>query len=43
MKICDALQQARDYMLELDEQEDSNTLELLYQKYIRLYHEHLCN
>jgi hypothetical protein len=43
MRICDLLQDARDRMLELDESEDAATLELLYQKYIALYYEHLRN
>jgi hypothetical protein len=43
MRICDLLQDARDCMLELDESEDAAMLELLYQKYITLYHEHLRN
>jgi hypothetical protein len=41
MRICDLLQDARDRMLELNETEDAATLELLYQKYIQLYHEYL--
>ena len=41
MRVCDLLQDARDRMLELDESEDAATLELLYQKYITLYHEYL--
>ena len=41
MRICDLLQDARDRMLELDETEDAATLELLYQRYIKLYHEYL--
>lgn len=41
MRICDLLQDARDRMLELDESDDAAMLELLYQKYIQLYHEHL--
>lgn len=41
MKLCDKLQDARDRMLELDESEDAATLELLYQKYIKLYHEYI--
>lgn len=35
------LQSARDSAIELDETEDAATLELLYQKYIKLYHEYL--
>jgi len=41
MRICDLLQDARDRMLELDETEDAATLELLYQRYTKLYHEYL--
>ena len=41
MRICDLLQDARDRMLELDQTEDAATLELLYQRYIKLYHEYL--
>lgn len=41
MKICDLLQDTRNRMLELSEYEDSDIVELLYQKYIKLYHEHL--
>lgn len=41
MRVCDLLQDARDRMLELDESEDAATLELLYQRYIKLYHEYL--
>jgi hypothetical protein len=41
MRICDLLQDARDRMLELDQTEDAAMLELLYQKYIKLYHEYL--
>ena len=41
MKLCDKLQDSRDILLELDEQEDSATLELLYQKYLLLYHEYI--
>ncbi len=41
MRVCDLLQDARDRMLELDESEDAATLELLYQKYTKLYHEYL--
>lgn len=41
MKVCDYLQGARNIMLELDEQEDADVLELLYQKYILRYHEQL--
>jgi len=41
MRVCDLLQDARDRMLELDETEDAATLELLYQKYTKLYHEYL--
>ena len=41
MRVCDLLQDARDRMLELEETEDAAMLELLYQKYIRLYHEYL--
>jgi hypothetical protein len=41
MRVCDLLQDARDRMLELDESEDAATLELLYQRYIQLYHEYL--
>ena len=41
MRVCDLLQDARDRMLELDESDDAATLELLYQKYITLYHEYL--
>ena len=43
MKISDLLQDARNRMLELDQTEDAAILELFYQKYITLYHEHLCN
>jgi len=43
MRVCDLLQDARDRMLELDETEDAAMIELLYQKYIRLYHEYLRN
>ena len=43
MRVCDLLQDARDRMLELDETDDAATLELLYQKYITLYHEYLRN
>jgi hypothetical protein len=43
MKLCDSLQMARNILLELDESEDAATLELLYQKYNALYHEHLRN
>ena len=43
MRVCDMLQDTRDRMLELDESQDAATLELLYQKYITLYHEHLRN
>ena len=41
MRICDLLQDARDRMLELNQTEDAAILELLYQKYIKLYHEYL--
>jgi len=41
MKLCDALQEARDCMLELNEAEDAKVLELLYQRYIQLYHEYI--
>jgi hypothetical protein len=41
MRVCDLLQDARDRMLELNETEDAATLELLYQRYIKLYHEYL--
>jgi hypothetical protein len=41
MRVCDLLQDARDRMLELNEPEDAATLELLYQRYIKLYHEYL--
>ena len=41
MRICDLLQDARDRMLELNETEDAATLELLYQRYTKLYHEYL--
>ena len=41
MKLCDALQASRDYMLELNEPDDAEILELLYQRYIKLYHEYL--
>ena len=41
MRVCDLLQDARDRMLELDESDDAAMLELLYQKYIQLYHEYL--
>ena len=41
MRVCDLLQDTRDRMLELDESDDAAMLELLYQKYIQLYHEHL--
>ena len=41
MRVCDLLQDTRDRMLELAEPEDAATLELLYQKYITLYHEYL--
>jgi len=41
MRVCDLLQDARDRMLELDETEDAAVTELLYQKYIKLYHEYL--
>ena len=41
MRICDLLQDARDRMLELDQTEDAATLELFYQRYIKLYHEYL--
>jgi len=43
MRVCDLLQDTRDRMLELAEPEDAATLELLYQKYIKLYHEYLCD
>ena len=39
MRVCDLLQDARDRMLELDESEDAAMIELLYQKYIKVYHE----
>lgn len=35
------LQSARDGALELDQLEDAAILELLYQKYIKLFHEYL--
>jgi hypothetical protein len=41
MKMCDKLQDVRDRMLELDEPEDAAILELLYQKYLLIYHEYL--
>jgi hypothetical protein len=41
MRVCDLLQDARDRMLELNETEDAATLELLYQRYTKLYHEYL--
>jgi hypothetical protein len=41
MKLCDKLQDSRNILLELDEPEDSATLELLYQKYLLLYHEYI--
>jgi len=41
MRICDLLQDARDRMLELDQVEDAATIELFYQRYIKLYHEYL--
>jgi hypothetical protein len=41
MRVCDMLQDTRDRMLELDESQDAATLELLYQKYLKLYHEYL--
>jgi hypothetical protein len=41
MKMCDKLQDVRDRMLELDEPEDAATLELLYQKYLLIYHEYI--
>ena len=41
MRVCDLLQDARDRMLELNETEDAATLELLYKRYIQLYHEYL--
>jgi hypothetical protein len=41
MRVCDLLQDARDRMLELNETEDAATLELLHQRYIKLYHEYL--
>lgn len=41
LKICDMLQSVRDDALELDQPEDAAILELLYQKYIKLFHEHL--
>lgn len=43
MQVCDMLQDTRDRMLELDEIEDAAMIELLYQKYIQLYHEYLRN
>ena len=43
MHICDLLQDARDRMLELDEQHDAAMMELFYQKYIKLYHEYIRN
>jgi hypothetical protein len=41
MRVCDLLQDARDRMLELNETEDAATIELLYQRYTKLYHEYL--
>jgi hypothetical protein len=41
MKMCDKFQDCRDTLLELDESGDAATLELLYQKYIKLYHEYI--
>ena len=41
MRICDLLQDARDRMLELDQTEDAATIELLYQRYNKLYYEYL--
>ena len=41
MRICDLLQDARDRMLELDQVEDAATIELFYQRYIKLYYEYL--
>lgn len=41
MKLCDSLQDSRDILLELDKSEDAATVELLYQKYIKLYHEYI--
>lgn len=43
MKICDALQETRNRMLELNQSEDASLMEEFYQKYIKLYHEHLRN
>jgi len=43
MHICDLLQDARDRMLELDEQHDAAMIELFYQKYTKLYHEYIRN
>ena len=42
MKILDLLQDAKARMLTLDESEDAAILELLYLKYLKPYHEHLC-
>lgn len=41
MRVCDLLQDARDRMLELNESDDAAMLELLYQKYLKQYYEHL--
>jgi hypothetical protein len=41
MRICDLLQDTRDRMLELDQTEDAATIELLYQRYNKLYYEYL--
>lgn len=41
MKLCDNLQEARNFALELSEHEDAQLLELLHQKYIKRYHEQL--
>jgi hypothetical protein len=42
MKILDLLQDAKARILTLDEPEDAAILELLYLKYLKLYHEYLC-
>jgi len=41
LKVCDMLQDVRDSALELNQPEDAAILELLYKKYIKLYHEYL--
>lgn len=41
MKICDSLQETHNLMIELSEDEDAQLIELLYQKYLRRYHEQL--